>query len=149
MLTVAIHREPLRVPGEVRFRETFRTTYADKNRMIDRAVQFIRDHLGLQGQDLFRIRLCIDEGIQNAMVHGNGEDTDRTVDLAVFEGTERWGIAITDEGKGFSPEDLPDPDDPEALLKETGRGILIMTRYMDEVSYFGGGRTLLLVKAKR
>ena len=37
-------------------------------------------------------------------------------------------------GPGFDPEEIPDPLAPENIMKGSGRGILFMRNYMDDVS---------------
>jgi len=44
-------------------------------------------------------------------------------------------IKIKDEGKGFDPSIVPDPTDPENLLKDSGRGLYLMRVYMDGLTY--------------
>ena len=53
---------------------------------------------------------------------------------------------IEDEGRGFDPADLPDPTDPENLLKAHGRGLLLVRTFMDEVSHNDRGNAVTLVK---
>jgi len=55
-------------------------------------------------------------------------------------------MEIEDEGTGFDVESLPDPTDPESLLKLHGRGILITRMYFDEVSYNDKGNRVNLSK---
>jgi len=42
-------------------------------------------------------------------------------------------LIVTDEGKGFNPDELADPLAEENLLKEVGRGIFIVRSLMDKV----------------
>ena len=92
-----------------------------------------------------RVQLCLDEAITNAMVHGNKEDFDKTVHIRLWRDTDGWGIAITDQGEGFALEDVAKPAvDEESLWNEDGRGLALMTLYMDEVIYYDNGCTLLL-----
>src|SRR6266566_3168207 len=42
---------------------------------------------------------------------------------------------VRDEGPGFNPGDVPDPTDPENLERESGRGLLLMRSFMDDVQY--------------
>jgi serine/threonine-protein kinase RsbW len=37
--------------------------------------------------------------------------------------------------KGFDPSTIPNPTEPENLLKDSGRGVFLMKVYMDEVEY--------------
>ena len=58
-------------------------------------------------------------------------------------------IRIKDEGKGFDPTTLPDPTQPENLLKDSGRGVFLMKVYMDDVKYNvtpTGLETILVLK---
>ena len=44
-------------------------------------------------------------------------------------------VKIKDEGEGFEPGNIPDPTEPENLLKDSGRGIYLMRVYMDDMKY--------------
>ena len=50
---------------------------------------------------------------------------------------------MRDFGPGFAIDEIPDPTNPENLLKASGRGILFMRSFMDEVEWFNapGRRT--------
>jgi serine/threonine-protein kinase RsbW len=55
---------------------------------------------------------------------------------------------ISDEGRGFDPDHLPDPLAPENLLRGTGRGIFLIRSLMDEVHFrqLHPGTELTLIK---
>jgi anti-sigma regulatory factor (Ser/Thr protein kinase) len=53
---------------------------------------------------------------------------------------------ILDEGPGFDPSTLPDPTDPANLERTTGRGLLLIRAYMDEVAFNEGGNQITLTK---
>jgi anti-sigma regulatory factor (Ser/Thr protein kinase) len=119
------------------------------------------------------IRVCIalEEALRNALFHGNLEissqeregngeayrvliesrrasDPYRDRHLLVrvrFEPGEATFV-INDEGPGFDPGSLPDPTDPENLDKVSGRGLLLMRTFMDEVSYNDRGNQVTMVK---
>jgi len=58
---------------------------------------------------------------------------------------------VRDYGSGFNIEDIPDPTDPENLLKVSGRGILFMRSFMDVVEWQSnddGGTTVKMVKKR-
>mgnify|MGYP002077894138 FL=1 len=58
-------------------------------------------------------------------------------------------VKIKDEGKGFDPTTVPDPTDPENLLKDSGRGLYLMRVYMDSLTYnqtAEGTETILTIK---
>jgi CheY-like chemotaxis protein len=60
------------------------------------------------------------------------------VDQAVFQ--------IRDEGCGFDPRTLPDPTDPENLLKPSGRGVMLIRTFMDAVRFNDVGNEITMVK---
>jgi hypothetical protein len=53
---------------------------------------------------------------------------------------------IRDEGPGFDPSTLPDPTDPVNLGRMTGRGLLLIRGYMDEVAFNRAGNQITLTK---
>ena len=84
------------------------------------------------------IELAIRESVINAIKHGNRNDADKRV--FVEFSTERvhndglqLTICVRDEGEGFDPQTIPDPLAEENLLKSSGRGILLMRSFMDDV----------------
>jgi len=56
---------------------------------------------------------------------------------------------IADEGPGFDPKSLPDPRDSESLESVSGRGVMLMRLFMDEVTYNESGNSVTLVKRKQ
>jgi CheY-like chemotaxis protein/anti-sigma regulatory factor (Ser/Thr protein kinase) len=120
--------------------------------------------------DVMRLSTAIDEALLNSLYHGNldvdsslKEQDDRafhelaaqrrreapwcdrciTVTVKFEDGVR---IVIRDEGSGFDPDSLPDPTDPENLIKASGRGLLLMRAFMDEVSHNETGNEVTLVK---
>lgn len=120
-----------------------------------------------------RIGMALEEALTNALYHGNlevssdlrRESLDRYYDLAADRRTkapyrdrsihitetltpDAATFTIRDEGSGFDTSKLdlgPDPEDLEAV---SGRGILLMNAFMDEVRYNGRGNQVTLVKRK-
>jgi CheY-like chemotaxis protein/anti-sigma regulatory factor (Ser/Thr protein kinase) len=57
-------------------------------------------------------------------------------------------FVICDQGPGFDVAKLPDPTDPEFLERPSGRGVLLMRTFMDEVRYNATGNRVTLVKRR-
>jgi CheY-like chemotaxis protein/anti-sigma regulatory factor (Ser/Thr protein kinase) len=57
-------------------------------------------------------------------------------------------FAIRDDGRGFDPTTLPDPTDPENLLRASGRGILLIRTFMDDVRFNATGNEIVMVKRR-
>jgi CheY-like chemotaxis protein/anti-sigma regulatory factor (Ser/Thr protein kinase) len=55
---------------------------------------------------------------------------------------------IQDDGPGFDPSLLPDPRDPENLVKPSGRGVLLIRTFMDDVSFNEIGNEITMVKRR-
>jgi serine/threonine-protein kinase RsbW len=97
-------------------------------------------------QSTFAIRLALEEGLMNAIKHGNKLDPGKTVYVEAKVSPKATEILIEDQGKGFDRTGVPDPCAEENLLKCSGRGILLMEAYMDKVEYSRGGRRVRMVK---
>ncbi len=91
--------------------------------------------------------LCLDEALVNAILHGNEGDDTAPVHLALGVHGDRWTLRIDDQGSGFVPdEDVPDPEDSDSLMLEHGRGIRLMREWLDELSYYRSGATLVMAR---
>jgi serine/threonine-protein kinase RsbW len=96
----------------------------------------------------FAIRLALEEALYNAIKHGNRLDRAKTVEVTYDVDRDRAVFTVTDQGGGFDPTSVPDPTTDENLEKPSGRGIMLMRAYMDQVSYDGTGNRVRLVKEK-
>jgi CheY-like chemotaxis protein len=67
-----------------------------------------------------------------------------TVKLTPTEAT----YIIRDEGPGFDPASLPDPTDPENALKTSGRGIMLIRMFMDDVRFSEKANEITMVKRR-
>jgi serine/threonine-protein kinase RsbW len=85
-------------------------------------------------EDLHKLGMAVREAMVNAVVHGNRYNSRKRVHLEVSHNDDRLHIAITDEGEGFDPKSLPDPLAEENLLRQSGRGILLIQAFVDEFS---------------
>ena len=92
------------------------------------------------------IDLAIRESVANAVKHGNKFDEAKKVKVRFADTSEGFEITVRDFGTGFTVEDIPDPTNPENLLKTNGRGILFMRSFMDEVEWSNPPDGGLLVK---
>lgn len=91
----------------------------------------------------FGINLSIDEAIKNAIEHGNLENPSKSVDIRYTVNEKELIIAIKDSGRGFNYRILPTEANFEG---ETGRGILLMKNFMDEVIFNDIGNEVTLIK---
>jgi len=104
---------------------------------------------GLGDDFVSAIDLAIRESVANAVKHGNKFAEEKTVDLTLAKTAEGFEITVRDYGDGFDVDDIPDPTNPENLLKTNGRGILFMRTFMDVVEWSnheGGGLVVKMIK---
>ena len=104
---------------------------------------------GLGDDFISAIDLAIRESVANAVKHGNKFAEEKTVDLTLARTSEGLEITVRDYGEGFAVDEIPDPTNPENLLKANGRGILFMRSFMDVVEWSnheGGGMVVRMVK---
>ena len=55
-------------------------------------------------------------------------------------------FSVRDEGRGFDPSTLPDPASPSSMAMASGRGLLLIRTFMDEVTFSQGGTQITMVK---
>lgn len=87
------------------------------------------------------------EAVANAVRHGNRQDPKRLVRIGYTVHNSTVTISVEDEGQGFDPDDIPDPTDPENLLRPSGRGIFYMRQFMNRVEFrttSNGGTAVLM-----
>lgn len=122
--------------------------------------------------DRMQVSVGVHEAVVNAMVHGNLEVAsnlkrddwqayhrtiaerahatpyrDRRVTVVIRgERKRELFLRITDQGRGFDPAKLPDPTDPENLASGSGRGMLLIRTFFDEVSHNAKGNEIILLK---
>jgi len=104
---------------------------------------------GLGEDFVSAIDLAIRESVANAVKHGNKFAEEKTVDLTLARTDEGFEITVRDYGTGFNVDEIPDPTNPENLLKTHGRGILFMRSFMDVVEWSnheGGGLVVKMLK---
>ena len=114
------------------------------------ADEFAKAH-GFPEDFVSAIDLAIRESVANAVKHGNKFDESKEVELTFNDSPEAFEITVRDHGAGFDPALVPDPTNPENLLKENGRGILFMNAFMDEVrwtNHESGGMVVHMIKKR-
>jgi CheY-like chemotaxis protein len=143
--------------------------------LIPPFIHMIQDHLVRLGicADNGKIRLgvALEEALLNGLYHGNlelssdlrqdGSNTfnrlagerrdqppyrDRRLHVTLRAAVPEAMFIIRDEGPGFDLAALPDPTDPENLVKASGRGLLLIRTFMDEVRHNEAGNQITMIK---
>lgn len=112
------------------------------------AADFVR-RCGVGDDAAFGVDMAIREAVTNAVVHGNKQDESKEVEVTFSSSPQSLEIEVRDHGNGFDPKSVPDPTDPENIMKTSGRGIFLIHNFMDEVQWSSrpdGGTTLRMIK---
>src|SRR4051812_29411162 len=126
----------------------------------------------------YRVGAALKEAIHNALYRGNleisfkemqdtrvsllegkGEDLpakrlkappykDRKVRVTIAMDDEQARFVISDEGPGFDPSSIPAAGQPGSLDPDTGRGLVLMRAFFDEVTFNNRGNEVTLVKRR-
>ena len=107
--------------------------------------------LGLTEDAAYGLDMAIREAVTNAVLHGNGQRAELPVEIKFADSGAQLVVTVRDRGRGFDPAQVADPTDPQNLLKASGRGILFMRSFMDEVEWTRhpeGGTVVRMTKRK-
>ena len=72
------------------------------------------------------------EACTNAMEHGNGLDEQTTIEIIIEMVDQEASVTVLDNGPGF---DFDTWEPSSELMRERGRGILIMREFTDSLTY--------------
>jgi serine/threonine-protein kinase RsbW len=117
--------------------------------LIQTVTDCITGFMGFDEDAAHWIGMSVRESVTNAMQHGNKLDQSKKVDIRFEVSPNQLEICGRDQGKGFHIVGLPNPLDPENLLKPSGRGIFYIRSFMDEVEFrphAQGGMEVHMVK---
>jgi serine/threonine-protein kinase RsbW len=120
--------------GEIQSVDTLLDSTLDSVDAAEREVLRVAMEIGFPEEDLHQIGMAIRESMVNAVVHGNRYNARKKVHLSVSKAVDHLTVVIADEGEGFDLNTLPDPLAEENLLRQSGRGLLLIQAFVDEFS---------------
>ena len=88
------------------------------------------------------ILVSVTEAVNNAIIHGNNGDESKVVQVHLKKQNDQIAVRVSDQGCGFDHCKLPDPTAPENILTLGGRGVFLMKRLCDDISFEDNGRTV-------
>ena len=121
----------------------------DNIEVAERVLLDLCRRAGLDSDDDYWLVTALREALANAIRHGNDQDPARHVRVAYVVDDSTVTITVEDEGEGFDPKKIPDPTDPENLLRPNGRGIFYMRQFMNRVDFSpapDGGTAVRMVR---
>jgi serine phosphatase RsbU (regulator of sigma subunit)/anti-sigma regulatory factor (Ser/Thr protein kinase) len=117
---------------------------------MDRAAAVIlstMDSIGYPDDSIRKMKIVLTELFANAIDHGNKKDHMKKVTIGHIINRKKAIVSILDEGEGFNPKAVADPTLPENLVKNCGRGLYIVSKYVDNVEYNAKGNRVTVIKS--
>jgi serine/threonine-protein kinase RsbW len=118
--------------GEIRRVDTLLDSTLDSVDAAETAVLGIAKEIGFDEDEMHALGMAVRESMVNAVAHGNRYSARKKVHLTVSQASDHLTVTIGDEGEGFDLSSLPDPLAEENLLRQSGRGLLLIQAFMDE-----------------
>ena len=120
------------------------------NAAASAAADFVR-RLGMSEDAAYGVDMAVREAVTNAVMHGNRRDESKAVEVSFRSTPGEIEITVRDQGPGFDPKTVPDPTDPQNLMKTNGRGLLFMRTFMDGLQWSrhpAGGTVVRMTKRR-
>ncbi|MBT4140634.1 MAG: ATP-binding protein [Candidatus Latescibacteria bacterium] len=96
-------------------------------------VQGAASDLQLPEEEEVDLMIAVMEAVNNAILHGNQEDVQKNIRMKIEADPSSMTVWVHDEGGGFVVNAVPDPLAPANVMNTSGRGILMMQAFMDDV----------------
>ena len=94
----------------------------------------------------FDIRLAIEEAVRNAIEHGNPPNKGLSVVVSYCVDKDKIEVTVEDQGEGFDFKKVPDPRTEDNIMKGGGRGVFLIHKLMDKVTYNKKGNIITITK---
>jgi serine/threonine-protein kinase RsbW len=111
---------------------------------IEKLIDSVCENCHISEDNYGNILIALTEAVNNAIVHGNKEDTSKKVTLTYEVTNNEVSFVVKDEGCGFDINQVPDPTLPENINKLSGRGVFLMNSLADEVLFEENGTIVIL-----
>jgi serine/threonine-protein kinase RsbW len=113
-------------------------------RLVENAIDEASLELGISQDSYGKILVSALEAVNNAILHGNKLDPKKAVRFEMDFRDQKLNIKVVDEGKGFRPQDVPDPTLPQNIEECNGRGVYLMSHLADEIKYSKKGNCVTM-----
>ena len=95
---------------------------------------------GMDDATAAKVSIAVDEAVTNVIMHAYGGEADHLVDIELRFMPSALEIHIWHTGRGIREDQiiLPDPGEYVKHPRKGGLGLLLMSRFMDEVHFLEG-----------
>ncbi len=117
--------------------------------VVEEAVDLVARHCLASGLPpataRFKLRVALSEALANAIIYGNRNDSEKSVEVRVVVTPQMVSVHVSDEGDGFDPDQVPNPTLPEGLEQTSGRGLFLIREMVDEVRFNEKGNSICMM----
>ncbi|MDX9946357.1 MAG: ATP-binding protein [Bacteroidales bacterium] len=113
-------------------------------RIIENAIDEMTGAIGINQDNYGKILVATLEAVNNAIKHGNKEIPEKLVDVVIEFIDNELRISVTDQGDGFDPARIPDPTLPANIEELSGRGVFLMTKLSDAITFNEKGNSVTM-----
>ncbi len=121
--------------------------------VVEEAVDLIVRHClsGTVASQRFRFNLSVvlSECLANAILCGNGQNPDKSVEVRAELRYDSVEVEVTDQGEGFDPATVRDPTTQVDLEEPCGRGLFLIRSLADEVRFNPKGNSICLMLRRK
>lgn len=111
----------------------------DNLRVVEKLIDEISTECNLSSEIYGNILIATLEATNNAIMHGNKLDEGKFVNINCSFLNDELVISVKDQGNGFDYQNIPDPTAPENIENINGRGVFLMEKLSDRISFFENG----------
>jgi serine/threonine-protein kinase RsbW len=113
-------------------------------REVEKMVDDVSTECSLSSQVYGNVMIATMEAANNAILHGNKLDEKKDVVIKFRWNEKELELVVADQGKGFNYREVPDPTEPSNVEKVNGRGIFLMEKLSDKISFKENGSKVSL-----
>jgi len=127
--------------------ESFRLVIPSQTRYLNLVTGLAKRASLVAGMDdatAAKVSIAVDEAVTNVIIHAYRGESNHQVEIELRFREEALEIRIWNTGQGLHDEDvvLPDPREYVKHPRKGGLGLLLMSRFMDEIHFQDvGGRS--------
>ena len=120
--------------------ESFRLVIPSQTRYLNLVTGMAKRASMVAGMDdatSAKISIAVDEAVTNVIIHAYKGETTHQVEIELRFGEEVLEVRIWNAGGSFLDHDvvLPDPKEYVRHPRKGGLGLLLMSRFMDEIHF--------------
>lgn len=117
----------------------------DNLRIVEKLIDEISAECNLSSEVYGNVLIATLEAANNAIIHGNKLDENKIVNINCSVENNELLVSVKDQGIGFDYNHIPDPTAPENIENINGRGVFLMEKLSDKVTFFENGSKVELL----